>query len=74
MEHCSCSRSCSSDLADQVFKDPDETVETLPMDSETMEGGSIEFKQVGGDSFGLKEPVAVCVVDFFCELSRWPDK
>ena len=53
-----------------MFKDPDETF----LDTETMEGGSIEFKQVGGDSFGLKEPVAVCVVDFFCELSRWPDK
>ena len=60
MEHCSCSRSCSSDLAHQVFKDPDETVETFP-DTETMEGGSIEFKQVGGDTFGLKEPVAVFV-------------
>ena len=65
MEHCSCSRSCSSDLADQVFKDPDETVETLPMDSETMEGGSIEFKQVGGDSFGLLV-VVVGVADTFC--------
>ena len=43
-----------------MFKDPDETVETFP-DTETMEGGSIKFKQVGGDTFGLKEPVAVFV-------------
>ena len=61
MEHCSCSRSCSSDLARQVFQDPDES---FP-DAETMEGGSIEFKQVGGDSFGLLV-VVVGVADTFC--------
>ena len=44
-----------------MFQDPDES---FP-DAETMEGGSIEFKQVGGDSFGLLV-VVVGVADTFC--------
>ena len=70
-------RSCSSDLAHQVFLDLDEDV----LDIETLrEGGNITFEQVGGNSFGFKElVVGDCegqfeyVADAFCDKMGWSD-